>query len=100
VSVNLTEEQNMAVDFTPRGEQRAANIIRRHRLAERLFMETMHIDNEAEVEQQACKFEHILSFEATDKICTFLGHPKTCPHGSPIPPGCCCTQARVANLQK
>ncbi len=69
-------------------------------LAERLFMETLHIENEAEVEQQACKFEHILSFEATDKICTFLGQPKTCPHGSPIPPGCCCTQARVANLQK
>ncbi len=99
-SVNVTGEQNLAIDFTPRGEQRAANIIRRHRLAERLFMETLHIENEAEVEQQACKFEHILSFEATDKICTFLGHPKTCPHGSPIPPGCCCTQARVANLQK
>ncbi|HZR27737.1 MAG TPA: ATP-binding cassette domain-containing protein [Terriglobales bacterium] len=96
----ITEGENFRVDFTPRGEQRAANIIRRHRLAERLFMETLHIENEAEVEQQACKFEHILSFEATDKICTFLGHPKTCPHGSPIPPGCCCTQARVANLQK
>jgi putative ABC transport system ATP-binding protein len=96
----VPEEENLRVDFTSRGELRAANIIRRHRLAERLFMETLHIENEAEVEQQACKFEHILSFEATDKICTFLGHPKTCPHGSPIPPGCCCTQARVANLQK
>jgi putative ABC transport system ATP-binding protein len=99
-STNVMPEENLRVDFTSRGEQRAANIIRRHRLAERLFMETLHIENEAEVEQQACKFEHILSFEATDKICTFLGHPKTCPHGSPIPPGCCCTQARVANLQK
>ena len=34
--------------------------------------------------------EHILSPEATDKICTFLGHPRTCPHGAPIPPGACC----------
>ena len=93
-------DQNVIVEFTPRGEQRAANVIRRHRLAERLFMETLHIENEAEVEQQACKFEHILSFEATDKICTFLGHPKTCPHGSPIPPGCCCTQAWVAKMKK
>ena len=96
----LDGAQNLTVDFTPRGEQRAANVIRRHRLAERLFMETLHIENEAEVEQQACKFEHILSFEATDKICTFLGHPKTCPHGSPIPPGCCCTQAWVAKMKK
>src|SRR6266852_4985119 len=82
-SVNITGEQNLAIDFTPRGEQRAANIIRRHRLAERLFMETLHIENEAEVEQQACKFEHILSFEATDKICTFLGHPKPVPTEAP-----------------
>ena len=25
-----------------------------------------------------------------DRICAFLGHPKTCPHGKPIPPGPCC----------
>lgn len=98
--IKIPESENYVIEFTPKGEQRAANIIRRHRLAERLFTETLHIESEAEIEAQACKFEHILSFEATDKICTFLGHPKTCPHGSPIPPGCCCTQAKVANLQK
>jgi len=91
---------NSMIEFTPAGELRAANIIRRHRLAERLFTETLHIESESEIESQACKFEHILSFEATDKICTFLGHPKKCPHGSPIPPGCCCTQATVAGLLK
>jgi DtxR family Mn-dependent transcriptional regulator len=48
------------------------------------------MDSETEIEQQACKFEHILSPEATDKICTFLNHPLTCPHGAPIPPGPCC----------
>ena len=95
-SVNVTGEQNLAIDFTPRGEQRAANIIRRHRLAERLFMETLHIENEAEVEQQACKFEHILSAQATERICTFLDHPRTCPHGSPIPEGECCVKAKRA----
>ena len=42
------------------------------------------MDSESEIEQQACKFEHILSPEATDKICAFLGHPRTCPHGAPI----------------
>jgi len=78
------------VGFTERGRQRAADIIRRHRLAERLFMETLHMQDEQEIEQQACKFEHILSPDATEKICSFLGHPKTCPHGSPIPPGACC----------
>ena len=78
------------VELTPRGRERAGNIIRRHRLAERLFTDSLAMDSESEIEQQACKFEHILSPEATDKICTFLGHPQTCPHGAPIPPGTCC----------
>jgi len=80
----------LIVELTPRGQKRAADIIRRHRLAERLFTDSLAMDSETEIEQQACKFEHILSPEATDKICTFLHHPRTCPHGSPIPPGPCC----------
>src|SRR4051812_40003624 len=68
-----------AIYFTERGRQRAQDVIRRHRLAERLFMQTFKVVDEKEVEQQACKFEHILSPEATDSICTFLGHPETCP---------------------
>jgi putative ABC transport system ATP-binding protein len=81
---------SMVVELTERGRQRAADIIRRHRLAERLFTDSLALESESEIEQQACKFEHILSPEATDKICTFLGHPKTCPHGAPIPRGDCC----------
>ena len=81
---------SLIVEFTSRGRQRAADIIRRHRLAERLFTDSLAMDSETEIEQQACKFEHILSPEATDKICAFLGHPRTCPHGAPIPPGHCC----------
>ncbi|HWY70511.1 MAG TPA: ATP-binding cassette domain-containing protein [Terriglobales bacterium] len=81
------------VDFTPAGQQRAADVIRRHRLAERLFTQTLKVQNEDEIEQQACKFEHILSPEVTEKICSFLGHPATCPHGSPIPAGECCDKA-------
>jgi len=85
-----TGEGSLIIELTTRGRQRAADIIRRHRLAERLFTDSLAMDSETEIEQQACKFEHILSAEATDKICAFLGHPKTCPHGSPIPPGPCC----------
>ena len=86
----------MVVELTARGRERAGSIIRRHRLAERLFTDSLAMDSETEIEQQACKFEHILSPEATDKICTFLGHPRTCPHGAPIPPGPCCGNASVA----
>ncbi len=81
--------------FTEKGRKRAEDVIRRHRLAERLFTETFHVNDEREVEEQACKFEHILSPEATDGICSFLGHPRTCPHGSPIPAGECCLAAKA-----
>src|SRR3954449_3063217 len=93
----LPEHGRFTVDFTERGRQRASEIIRRHRLAERLFTETLHIESEAEIEQQARKFEHILSAQATERICTFLQHPRTCPHGSPIPEGECCVQAKRAD---
>ncbi|HJX85361.1 MAG TPA: iron dependent repressor, metal binding and dimerization domain protein [Candidatus Angelobacter sp.] len=81
--------------FTEKGRKRAEDVIRRHRLAERLFTQTFHVHDEKEVAEQACRFEHILSPEATDSICTFLGHPRTCPHGSPIPAGDCCLAAKA-----
>jgi putative ABC transport system ATP-binding protein len=90
---------HLMIEFTPRGRQRAADVIRRHRVAERLFTESLGMENQAEIEEQACKFEHILSPEATDRICTFLGHPRTCPHGAPIPPGPCCRERQSREAQ-
>ena len=81
---------SMIVALTRRGRQRAADIIRRHRLAERLFTDSLALDSETEIEQQACKFEHILSPEATDKICTFLGHPEDLPAWGADTAGQCC----------
>jgi putative ABC transport system ATP-binding protein len=83
------------VEFTPEGHTRARSVIRRHRLAERLFVDTLALRDNDSVESNACTFEHILSPEVTDRICTFLGHPRTCPHGSPIPPGDCCGREQV-----
>jgi putative ABC transport system ATP-binding protein len=80
---------NGEVHLTEAGSRRARDVVRRHRLAERLFTDTFAID-EAEVHQQACRFEHIITPELDQRICSFLGHPKTCPHGNPIPPGACC----------
>jgi len=88
----LVVVNNGEVNLTPAGEQRATNLIRRYRLAERLFRDTFTLAD-AEAESTACKFEHILSPTVTDKICAFLGHPRTCPHGNPIPPGGCCAAA-------
>ncbi|MBI5643953.1 MAG: metal-dependent transcriptional regulator [Deltaproteobacteria bacterium] len=77
------------VVLTLNGEQLAEAAIRRHRLAERLLTEVLSLDPES-IEKNACSFEHTLSHEVTDSICTLLGHPPTCPHGLPIPKGNCC----------
>ncbi len=87
--LHLVQMENGEVQLTPVGSQRARDVIRRHRLAERLFKDTFSIED-SEAHTQACKFEHIISPELDQRICTFLGHPKTCPHGNPIPPGDCC----------
>lgn len=77
------------VEMTEKGKRRAEDIVRRHRLAERLFADTFALDT-TEATKQACRFEHILNPETTESICTFLQHPRTCPHGMPIPRGSCC----------
>jgi putative ABC transport system ATP-binding protein len=86
----VTLKDDREVLLTDRGMSRARDVVRRHRLAERLFKDTFRIDDQ-EARNQACKFEHIISPELDQRICSFLGHPTTCPHGNPIPPGECCS---------
>ncbi len=88
----LVQLRDSDIELTERGRNHARDVVRRHRLAERLFTDTFSIGNQ-EADSQACKFEHIISPELDQKICSFLGHPKTCPHGNPIPPGPCCPRS-------
>jgi DtxR family Mn-dependent transcriptional regulator len=76
------------IAFTPKGLEYGTQIIRSHRLAERLIYDVLGGD----FESGACEFEHIVTGELVDSICILLGHPKTCPHGSPIPQGRCCKE--------
>ncbi len=82
------------IEFSREGFERAQLLIRRYRLAERLFTDVFDMKEEV-VKDDACRLEHILSKELTDSVCTFLGHPPTCPHGKPIPRGECCKRYRV-----
>jgi len=82
---------NDNIDFTEKGEATAKKIIRAHRLAERLLFDAMGMSKD--FEKGACEFEHTLTEELINSICTMLGHPKECPHGLPIPPGECCLKA-------
>ena len=79
--------------FTEKGQARASQIIRGHRLAERLMTDVLALPPAA-MENSACNFEHLIHHELADAICTLLGHPKECPHGRKIPSGPCCVKAR------
>jgi DtxR family Mn-dependent transcriptional regulator len=80
------------VALTDSGEKEARRLIRSHRLSERLFTDVLDITAQS-MEKHACTFEHFLSDEVVDSICTLLGHPRECPHGRAIPPGSCCEKA-------
>ncbi len=81
------ERQGQEVKLLPKGEKRARELVRRHRLSLRLFYDLFALDG---AEAEACKFEHILSPEVTDSVCALLGHPPNSPDGKPIPRGECC----------
>ena len=87
--------RSQQISLTEKGIDSARPIIRRHRLAERLLTDILGLPPE-ETEESACEYEHVLAPGLTEAICTLLGHPRECPHGSPIPEGECCKRADVS----
>jgi len=69
--------------LTAEGEARAHNLIRRHRLAERLLTDVLKVPLE-EAHDEACRLEHALSPQLEARLATALGSPESCPHGHPI----------------
>jgi DtxR family Mn-dependent transcriptional regulator len=84
----ITVEEETA-SLTEDGLEKGENVVRRHRLAEKLLVDVVDVSGAA-IHDTACKLEHYLKEGIEDKICTLLGHPKECPHGKHIPAGPCC----------
>jgi len=83
----VIHEPYRGVRLTEKGRRIALRIIRKHRLSERLLTDLLNVEWER-VHEAACKLEHSISDEIAKKIEKALGHPKTCPHGNPIPTEC------------
>src|SRR3990172_12839886 len=66
VGEGLVGIEGDALRFTEKGRGRSRGMIRRHRLPERLFTDVFELRND-QVESDACKMEHILSEELTDR---------------------------------
>jgi DtxR family Mn-dependent transcriptional regulator len=86
----LARLEDGRVVLTASGRALSERQVRRHRLAEVLFTTALDVRDDAAVNRTACVMEHVLGAAMTDSVCAFLGHPKACPHGKPIPPGSCC----------
>jgi DtxR family Mn-dependent transcriptional regulator len=80
----VEHEPYRGVKLTAKGEHLALNIIRRHRLAERLLTDILNAEW-SDVHESACKLEHALTGDVVKLLEKRLGNPKVCPHGNPIP---------------
>ena len=70
--------------LTTAGRGRAVQVMRKHRLAERLLADVIGLDW-ALVHDEACRWEHVMSEQVERRLLEVLGHPTESPYGNPIP---------------
>jgi len=72
------------VELTEPGQTAACNVLRRQRLWECFLYEYLKIEW-AKLYELACALEHATAAEVTEALALYLGDPKFCPRGNPIP---------------
>ncbi|WP_125107402.1 MULTISPECIES: metal-dependent transcriptional regulator [Gulosibacter] len=70
--------------LTTTGREKAIRVLRKHRIAESLLANVIGLDL-AIVHDEACRWEHVMSDEAEERIYKLLGEPTESPYGTPIP---------------
>ena len=80
----INYEKSKGFKLTEKGRHIAINIIRKHRLWEVFLLEKLGFGWD-EVHEMAEQLEHIQSERLIDRLDQYLGHPKSDPHGDPIP---------------
>ncbi len=72
------------LEFTAEGRLTAIEVMRKHRLAERLLLDVIGLDWE-KVHEEACRWEHVMSEAVERKLVELLETPTSSPYGMPIP---------------
>jgi DtxR family transcriptional regulator, Mn-dependent transcriptional regulator len=80
--LHLAEDRT--VQLTPTGRTKAVQVMRKHRLAERLLADVIGLDPEY-IHEEACRWEHVISDRVEARLAELLGNPTTSPYGNPIP---------------
>ncbi|MBQ9916753.1 MAG: metal-dependent transcriptional regulator [Microbacterium sp.] len=76
--------EDRRLELTGDGRQKAVDVMRKHRLAERLLSDVIGLDW-AYVHDEACRWEHVMSEQVERRLVELLGHPTESPYGNPIP---------------
>jgi DtxR family Mn-dependent transcriptional regulator len=72
------------LEFTEDGHARAIEVMRKHRLAERLLADVVGLEWEL-VHDEACRWEHVMSEQVERKLVRLLENTESGPYGNPIP---------------
>ncbi len=80
--VHVADDRHL--ELTDKGRREAVQVMRKHRLAERLLTDIIGMDWE-DVHIEACRWEHVMSEAVERRIVALLDKPLVCPHGNPIP---------------
>ena len=72
------------LQLTPHGRELAVDVMRKHRLAERLLVDVIGLELE-KVHSEACRWEHVMSDDVERRLIEVLDDPRTSPYGNPIP---------------
>lgn len=73
-----------SLQLTEEGRARATAVMRKHRLAERLLTDILHLDLN-QVHDEACRWEHVMSDEVERRVIDVLDDASYSPFGNPIP---------------
>lgn len=80
---HIEKDKELGLRLTSIGKEEARKLIRNHRLWEFFLVDKLGF-SWADVHEEAELLEHVTSMMLGDRLNDFLGHPKYCPHGSPI----------------
>ncbi|HET7725095.1 MAG TPA: metal-dependent transcriptional regulator [Propionibacteriaceae bacterium] len=80
----LTVDDERLIQLSPEGHAQAVEVMRKHRLVERLLLDVIGLDI-ALVHDEACRWEHVVSPAVEARLVALLGDPQTSPYGNPIP---------------
>ncbi|MGY1843706.1 metal-dependent transcriptional regulator [Modestobacter sp. SYSU DS0875] len=80
----LTVQGDRHLQLSDEGRELATAVMRKHRLAECLLVDVIGLDY-ADVHEEACRWEHVMSEAVERKILTLLDNPTVSPFGNPIP---------------